>query len=60
MDVSELSSKGNTFEQQTPLEQDLISICCKICPRKQNFSFKKQDSHLLLLWLPFPIVKFCK
>ena len=29
-------------EQQTPLDQDLIFICSKICPWKQNFSFREQ------------------
>ena len=29
-------------QPQTPLNQDLISICCKICSWKQKFSFQKQ------------------
>ena len=47
MDVSEMKIfntclKEIPHEQQTPLEQNLIFFCCKICPWKQNFSFREQ------------------
>ena len=39
MDVSKMSSKGN-IEQQTPLDQDLISIAAGFV-LGNNFSFRK-------------------